>query len=173
MLVSRFGHVLLGVATLALVVTGCGRSPGSSGGPEIGGAAYIAAVEPFLPPPPPQRPPADERDVVFVVPLDGRALPLKVQIEVVGAFADNYDIRFVDDVDAAIDERAAHNPPQEGGLLIGLGPVTARSPHTTRIELYWSDELVEGHLVTLASTDDGWLVTGDEPVNPETLARHG
>ncbi len=169
---SRFGHVLLGVATLAFVVTGCGRSPQSTGGPEIGGAAYIAAVEPFLPPPP-HRPPADERDVVFVVPLDGRALPLRVQIEVVGAFADDYDIRFVDDIDAAIDERAAHRPPQEGGLLIGIGPVTTGPPHTARIELYWSDDVVEGHLVTLAPTDDGWQVTDDEPVTPETLTSHG
>lgn len=168
---SRFGHVLLGVATLALVVTGCGRSPQTTGDPEIGGAAYIAAVEPFLPPPP-QRPPAGERDVVFVVPLDGRALPLEVQIEVVGAFADDYDIRFVDDMDAAIDEHAAHHPPQEGGLLIGLGPVTGGPPHVSRIELYWSDDAVEGHLVTLAPTDDGWQVVGDEPVNPETLTRH-
>lgn len=168
---SRFGHVLLGVATLALMVTGCGRSPQSTGGPEIGSAAYIAAVEPFLPPLP-HRPPADERGVVFVVPLDGRALPLEVQIEVVGAFADDYDIRFVDDVDAAIDERAPHHPPQEGGLLIGMAPVTAVSPHSTRIELYWSDDVVEGHLVTLALTDDGWQVTGDESVTPETLSRH-
>ncbi len=169
--VSRFGHVLLGVAMLALVVTGCGRSPRGTGGVEIGGAAYIAAVEPFLPSPP-HPPPANERNVVFVVPLDGRALPLEVQIEVVGAFADNYDIRFVDDVAAALDERGAHRPPQEGGLLIGLGPVTTGPPHTTRIELYWSDDAVEGHLVTLAPTDVGWQVTSDEPVTPETLAGH-
>lgn len=169
---SRFGHVLLGVATLALVVTGCGRSSQSTGGPEIGGAAYIAAVEPFLPPPP-ERPPADERDVVFVVPLDGRALPLEVQIEVVGAFADDYDIRFVDDIDAAIDERAAHKPPQEGGLLIGMAPVTAGPPYSTRIELYWSEDAVEGHVVSLAPADGGWQVTGDEQVPPETLTRHG
>jgi len=110
--------------------------------------------------------------VVFVVPLDGNALPLGVQIEIVGAFADEYDVRFVDDMDAAIDERSDGHPPQEGGLLVGMGPVTAEPPHTTRVELYWSADLVEGHLLTLAMADDGWRVTGDEQVVPESLARH-
>lgn len=109
---------------------------------------------------------------MFVVPLDGQALPLAVQIEVVGAFADDYDVRFVDVVEAALDEHSASHAPQEGGLLIGLGPVTAEPPHTTRIELYRNADLVEGHLVTLAATDDGWHVTDDEPVAPEALAHH-
>ncbi len=170
---SRFGRLLLGVATVALAVTGCGRSPqGSDGGPPLGGGAYVAALRPFLPPPPAPVPRDQKRDVVFVVPLDGDALPLEVQIEVVGAFADGYDVRFVDDIDAAIDEQDAHRPPQEGGLLVGVGPVTADPPHTVRIELYWNDDLVEGHQLTLARSDDGWEVTGDEPVTAEALARH-
>ncbi|MEZ5407521.1 MAG: hypothetical protein R2761_05800 [Acidimicrobiales bacterium] len=168
---SRFGRLLLGAATLVLVVAGCGRSPGPSGSPEIDGTAYIAALRPFLPRPA-SAAPGDKRDVVFVVPLDGNALPLQAQIDVVGAFADDYDVRFVDDMDAAIDERGARKPPQEGGLLIGMGPVTSEPPHTTRIELYWNADRIEGHLVTLATTSDGWQVTGDEPVTPEALARH-
>lgn len=163
--------MLIGVASLALAVTGCGRSPQETGdGAAIDGDAYIAALRPFLPEPPGPR--EEKRDVVFVVPLDGEALPLELQIEVVGAFADDYDVRFVDDIDAAIDERGAGRPPLEGGLLIGVGPVTADPPHTTRIELYWSDDVVEGHQLTLAASDDGWEVTGDEPVAAETLARH-
>ena len=169
--VSRFGRLLLGAATLVLVMAGCGRSPELSGSPEIDGRAYIAALRPFLPHPP-SRAPGEKRDVVFVVPLDGNALPLTAQIEVVSAFADDYDVRFVDDIEAAIDEHGARRPPQEGGLLIGVGPVTTEPPHTTRIELYRNADLIEGHLVTLALTDDGWQVTGDEPVTPEALARH-
>ena len=169
---SLFGRLFLGVAVLALAVTGCGRSPQGAGGPEADGAAYIAALRPFLPQPAPE-PRPEKRAVVFVLPLDGEALPLELQIEVVGAFADDYDVRFVDDIDAAIDERGAHHPPQEGGLLIGVGPVTADPPHTTRVELYWNDEAVEGHVMTLAEADDGWSVVGDDPVTPETLIRHG
>lgn len=169
---SRFGRLLLGVATFALAVTGCGRSPQETGdGTEIDSGAYIAALRTFLRQPAPE-PRGEKRDVVFVVPLDGEALPLKLQIEVVGAFADDYDLRFVDDIDAAIDERGAGRPPLDGGLLIGVGPVTADPPHTTRIELYWNDDVVEGHQLTLAASDDGWEVTGDEPVAAETLARH-
>lgn len=153
---------------MMMAACGGGGTPGPTDPApvDVPAEAYATVVERYLSPPDVE----DERTVVYVVPVSGDALSLDTQVAVVNELAELYDVRFVDDVDAAVDDDSTDVPPRDEGMLIGLGRISADPPHTVRVELYRERDRVTGHLLTLDhDAGDHWVVVGDESVAPEVL----
>lgn len=165
---------VLAAASLAVVAPACdGGADGSvSTNPaavEIDASAYVTVIARFLPP----SLDPESRPVVYVVPVSGDALPLETQVAVIEALAAGHDIRFVDQVDAALDAESSEEPPRDEGTLIGLGRITPEPPHQVRVELYRGRDRVSGHLLTLRNDGGAWVVADAETVTPEVLVGDG
>ncbi|MEO6570204.1 MAG: hypothetical protein ABIO83_01520 [Ilumatobacteraceae bacterium] len=155
------------LAIVAMIVVACGgKDPGPNDAPPpVGAAGYSAAIAEFLPPEP-----ADgTRPVVYIARLGGEPFPLEVQIELIAAVEETHDLRFVDDIDAAVDVEETDAPARDDGMLMGVGTIAASPPHVVRIELYTDAGQIEAHKVTLSVHDDVWRVDTTEPVDPEVL----
>jgi hypothetical protein len=135
---------------------------------EFGAEVYTMVIERFLPPPDP-----DAAPVVYVVPVNGDPLGLDLQVAVIDALSDGYDVRFVDEVAAAVDDGSSDEPPRDEGMLIGLGRIASEPPHTIRVERYEDSDRVDGHLLTLEQRAGTWVVADEETVTPEVLIGDG
>ena len=83
-------------------------------------------------------------DVVYVVEREGVSISLEVQIDVVNALSDWAEIRFIDELDEAIDSGEPHQPVRANSVLVGLGAVpdgpTSVAVMADRYE--YADELI-------------------------------
>lgn len=96
--------------------------------------------------------------VLFIEAFDADGIDLQVQVEVVGSFIQQYEIRFVDDRDEAVELDLDGLPVRVNSLLIGLGPIVLDGPVNVRSELYLSKEVLSAYRYTLAGSDDSWLI---------------
>jgi hypothetical protein len=171
--IRRLTTVAALAIALAAVVAACdgdGGSPTSEPPPvEIGADAYVTVIARFLPP----SLDPESLPVVYVVPVSGDALPLETQVAVIEALAAGHDVRFVDQVDAALDAASSEEPPRDEGTLIGLGRIQPEPPHQVRVELYRGRDRVSGHLLTLRNESGAWVVADAETVTPEVLVGDG
>lgn len=138
---------------------------GSGSAEPVGVAAYSAVIDDFLP-----DVPADgSRPVVFVARLTEHQFALEDQVAMIESVGEPYDLRFVDDVDAAIDDGDPETPTREEGLLLGIGTISASAPHVVRVEVYSTAGPIDAHKLTLSVRDDVWRVDASESVEPEVL----
>lgn len=157
--------VLLGVVASACDGGDAGDPPTSTEAPTPNADAYGAALATVLDDPPPED---DERTVVFVVPLDD-GVDIDTQAALIDRFAEAYDVRFVDELAAAVQEGEPNMPPRDDGVVVGMGTITLEPPHRVRLERYRSSGDVQASRVTLEPDDDGWHVAMTEPVPAEVL----
>ena len=169
----HIGVSLAILSTLVLVACDDGTTaepPTSTAAPKPDASAYHTALASVLDDPPP--PPDGERTVVFLVPL-GEAIGIDTQAAVIDSFADAYDVRFVDDLAAAIVKSDPAHPPRDDGTVLGIGTIDREPPHLVRLEHYRSVDDVDAVLLTLEFRDDRWVVAITEPVPAEVLADAG
>ena len=131
----------------------------------VGADAYSTVIDEFLPPVPDE----GTRPVVYIARLGDEPFPLEHQIAMIEVLEPSHDLRFVDDVEAAVDGKNSDAPPRDDGLLLGVGTISAGEPHVVRVEVYTSAGRIEAHKVTLSVRDDTWRVDTSEPVDPEVL----
>ena len=164
-------RVAVALAAVVALLGGCGGGDGSGREPPEppGADAYATVIGRFLPP----AIDPDALPVVYVVPVNGEALALSDQVAVIDALSGVGDVRFVDDVDAAVDEESFDQPPRDEGMLVGLGRFSAEAPYTSRVELYRGLDHVDGRLLTVRNDDGRWVVIDAEPVEPEVLGGVG
>lgn len=112
--------------------------------------------------------PEDERTVVFLVPL-GDDLGIETQAAVIDSFTESYDIRFVDDLAAAVDGEDPAHPPREEGIVLGIGTIDRVPPHVVRLERYRSVDDVDATLLTLEFRHERWRVAMTDQVPAEVL----
>ena len=158
--------LLLAVVALA-VVSGCGGDDDGVG--PVGADAYTVVIDEFLPPVPSD----GSRPVVFVARLGEEPFALEDQVAMIAAVEESFDLRFVDDIDAAVDNEDSDAPTREDGLLLGIGTISTAVPHVVRVEVYRAAGMVDAHTVTLTVRDDVWRVDTSEPVEPEVLVGDG
>ena len=133
--------------------------------PEPNADAYGAALGVVLDA---TTPPEEDRTVVFVVPLD-ETVDIDTQASVIDRFAEAYDVRFVDELGAAVDGDDPRRPPREDGIVIGLGAITLQPPHRVRLEEYGAADEVRATRVELELDGEVWMVARTDPVPAEVL----
>lgn len=148
---------------------GSADPPPSDTAPEPGIDTYVIAIESVVgePDPTPDEPP-DPLPVLYLVPL---AEPMSIddQATVIESFSASHDVRFVDELAAAVDPEQPGRTPRDDAIVLGLGPIDPQPPHLLRIEQYHSATDVEATRLTLAYVIDHWVVTMTEPVPAEAL----
>jgi hypothetical protein len=160
--VKRWRRSLLAVVAL-VAVSGCGGDDDGAG--PVGADGYTAVIDDFLPPVPSD----GDRPVVFVARLGEEPFALEDQVAMIAAVEESYDLRFVDDIAAAVDNEDSDAPPRDDGLLLGIGTISTAVPHVVRVEVYRAAGMVDAHTVTLTVRGDVWRVDTSEPVDPEVL----
>lgn len=150
---------------LATAVVACGGGDEGDDPVAITAAAYSAVIDEFLPPDGFD----DELPVVYVARLGEEAFPLEDQVAMLERVQDTHDLRFVDDIAAALDDQDLDESPRDDGLLIGVGTISARPPHVVRVEVYEDADRVDASKVTLSLRNDEWRVDTSEPVDAEGL----
>lgn len=154
------------LVALAGLMTVAGCSSGDDGGaPPVGADGYSTAIHGFLPPAPDD----GSRPVVYIARLGDDPFPLEDQVAMIDAVAESHDLRFVDDVDAAVDGEDPDAPPRDDGLLLGVGTISAATPHVVRIEVYATVGSIDAHKLTLTVRNEVWRVDTIEPIDPEVL----
>lgn len=149
------------VALIAL--SGC---TGGSDGPErVGVGGYSAVIDEFLPPVPDE----ESRPVVYVARLAEDPFALEDQVAMIQVVEETHDLRFVDDIVAAIDDEDPEAPPRDDGLLFAIGTISTSPPHVVRVEVYSAADRIDAYKVSLSVRDDVWQVDATEPVDPEVL----
>ena len=166
----RRSRLTAGAIAFAALVGGaaCGDDEDPAAKPDSVEAvadAYVAALDATLPPTDEGADPV----VVYVWQFAEKPMSLDDQVVVIDDLAERYDVRFVDEVDAAVDPDVTLAPPRDDGLLVGLGPVTVDAPHTVRVEIYANEDAIEAVVLTLVRRDELWTVTAEETVEPEVL----
>lgn len=153
--------------------TGSADPPPPDTEPAPGVATYVIAIASVVgePDPSPDEPPGP-LPVLFLVPL---AEPMSIddQATVIESFSASHDIRFVDELAAAVDIDEPGRPPRDDAVVLGLGPIDPEPPHRLRVEQYRSDDDVEAALLTLEYEVDRWVVITADPVPAEALADVG
>lgn len=139
--------------------------PGAGEDPAPNGDTYAAALASVLDT---GGTAADPLPVVYVVPLEA-ALDIEAQAAVIGAFADSHDVRFVDELAAAVDGERPGHPPRDDAIVVALGPIAATPPYQVRLEQYHTEADVDAALLTLDYRTDRWVVLATEPVPAEAL----
>ena len=84
----------------------------------------------------------EELPVVFIEAFDADGIALEVQVEVVSSFAEQYEIRFIDHRDEALETDLEDLPVSANSILIGLGPIVLDGTVDVRSELYLSTDVV-------------------------------
>lgn len=158
-------HRRTAVAAFALLAAACGDASPATGPPEPDAEAYRSVLATTLTTP---ADPVVEPVVVYLVALDG-AVDIGTQASMIEAFADWYDIRFVDELAAAVDETDPALPPRDDAVIIGLGTIATEPPHQVRVEEYHSITDVGATLLTLTFDGDRWVVATTVPVPAEVL----
>ena len=157
---SRSGVVLLAAAlTVAAACDGASDEP-----TEVGVDAYNLVVAEFLPPAAGED---EDRPVVFVAKLGDEPFELDAQVAMIESVEESHDLRFVDSIDAAVDDEDAE--PRDDGLLLGVGTVAPVAPHLVRVEVYTGVDEPTAFLLTLRVDADRWRIQTSEPVEPEVL----
>lgn len=159
---KRWPRVLLAFVALA-AVTAC--DGGDDGDDPVDAAGYTAVLDEFLPPVPLD----GYRPVVFVARLDEDPFALTDQVAMIATVEEDFDLRFVDNIDAAVDDNDADASPRDDGLLFGIGTIPSTAPHVVRVEIYKAADRVDAYKVTLTIRDGVWQVDTSEPVDPEVL----
>ena len=158
----RWRHCV--IAAIAMVaVSACDNSDDDTR--PIGAEAYSAAIDEFLP----AAPDDGTRPVVYIAHLGDKPFPLEHQVAMIEVVEKTHDLRFVDDVKAAVDPEHSDAPPRDDGLLLGVGTISAVDPHVVRVEIYAAAGRIEAHKVTLSVRNDAWRVDTSEPIDPEVL----
>ncbi|MDJ0768296.1 MAG: hypothetical protein QNJ12_05860 [Ilumatobacter sp.] len=157
----RFAGV--GLAMVGLVA--CGDTGPLSSGDAVDAATYEAVIDRFMPPPRS----SGSTQVVYVAGVGGATLSLDDQVKIIDSFEAEYDVRFVDDFDAAVDPDLDGAPPRDDGVLIGVGKITDAPPHTVRVEVYVAADEIDAQLVTVVHQAGVWVIDAVEPVEPEVL----
>jgi hypothetical protein len=158
---------LTAILTAALVLIGCGDSP------EVDNVARDAAIYRSVIADVVDRSGVDLDDsenlpVLFIEAFDADGIAIEVQVEIVNRFIEQYEIRFIDDHDEAIETDLVDLPVQANSLLIGLGPIVPGGTVDVRSELYLSADAISAFRYTLAGGDDRWVTVGDpEEIEPE------
>lgn len=178
---SRTAHVSFALLTLGMLwaIAGCDRTESeepspADGAPPPGAATYEVAIAEVLgrPDEPGADPPTDPLPVVYLVPLDD-AMGIDDQASVIDFFATSHDVRFVDDLAAAIDVETPGSPPRDAATVLAVGAVDPHPPHLLRIEQYHTAADIDATLLTLAYVVDRWVVTAAESVPAEALTDVG
>lgn len=105
--------------------------------------------------------------VLFVEALGPDGIPLEVQVELVSGFVEEYEIRFIDDFDEAVEAELPGLPVREGSLLIGLGDVDVEETAEVHSEVYLRTDDVRGFGYTLVDLGGlRWDIVGG-PVDAE------
>lgn len=110
-----------------------------------------------------------EAPVVFIETLGSDAIALETQVEVVAQLAETYEIRFIDDLDEAVEIDVEGWPVRSNSLLIGLGPIQVDDETEVRGEVYLRADDVRAFRYSLeARSDDTWtLARPPEKAEPE------
>jgi hypothetical protein len=108
---------------------------------------------------------------LFIEALGAEGIALEVQIEVVSAFVELFEVRFIDRRDEAIEVDLPGLPVRSGSLLIGLGPIVVDEVTDVRVELYVDQEEIRGYGYTMVADGKGeWTTAGSPtPIEPEGL----
>ena len=107
--------------------------------------------------------PDGEVPVVFIETLGPQDIALQTQVEVIAKLADTYDIRFIDDLDEAIELDVDRRPVRMNSLLIGLGPIQVEDKAEVRGEVYVNADEIHAFRYSLVSEGgdgDGWTLGG-------------
>jgi hypothetical protein len=170
---------LLGAATILFAlgtIAACDRTgddPPPDDEPIPGADAYLAVLTGILidtddAPAGTDDEPPDPLPVVFLVALDA-PLDIGDQAAIIQGFDTTHDIRFVDDLDAAVDDELTGRPPRDDALVLGVGTIALQPPHLLRIERYETEDRIEATLLTLEYDAGAWVVITAEPVPAESL----
>ncbi len=110
-----------------------------------------------------------EVPVVFIETLGSDAIALETQVEVIAQLAETYEIRFIDDLDEAVEIDVDGWPVRSNSLLIGLGPIQVDDKTEVRGEVYRrAGEIRAFRYSLVARTDGGWTLAGPpEEAEPE------
>lgn len=113
------------------------------------------------------------RPVLFVEALGSDQIPLRVQVAVVNGLIEQYEIRFIDDRDEAVEVGLPGVPVRAGSLLIGIGDIVGDETAHVRAEFYVRIDQVQGFDYTLRDAGGGNWNFVDSPagVEPEGLVR--
>lgn len=112
----------------------------------------------------------EEVPVVFIEAFGADGIPLQVQVEVVAGFIEQYEIRFIDERDEAIEVGVPGSTVEFGGVLIGLDPIIGDDTADVHAEIYVSsDEITAYDYTMVPGGEDGWSVVGD----PRSVAPEG
>ena len=112
----------------------------------------------------------DGLPVLFIEAFDADGIALEVQVEVVSSFIEQYEIRFIDHRDEAVEIDLDGLPVRANSLLIGLGPIVADGTINVRGELYLSTYAVSAYRYTLEGRGDTYSIIGvPEEIEPEGL----
>lgn len=160
----RWRSSLLVVLTIASV-WGCGGGGGDDGPDPVGAAGYSTVIGDFLP----TVTVDGDRPVVYIARLAAEPFALEDQVTMIEAVEESHDLRFVDDIEAAVDREDPEAPPRDDGLLLGIGTISAVAPHVVRVEVYTTAGRVDASKVTLTGHDDVWRVDTIESIDPEVL----
>lgn len=172
---SRRTMVRTVVATGAvLVLAGCpngDESPEVSRDSKIYGAVIADVANQFeLGEPVP-----DKEPVLFVESFAPDGVPLRVQVELIGDFADDYEMRFVDERAEAVQEDIEDRPVRVGNAFVGVGRIVDEDPDdesvTMRIEVYVDESNLRAYRYKVTERDDDWDIDGSpEEIEPEGFA---
>ena len=109
----------------------------------------------------------EDLPLIYVEAIGPDGIPLAVQIEVVGGLVEQYEIRFIDHLDEAIEAELPGSPVRDGSLLIGLGDVDIDRLAEVHAEVYRRDDDIRGFGFTLEEVEElRWDVV-DTPVDVE------
>lgn len=137
--------------------------------PKAGADAYVAAIASRLDAP---EVTPDPLPVVYVVPLDD-PIALEIQAAIIEQLAETHDVRFVDELSAAIDIDEPGSPPRDDAVIVGIGTPLPEPPHRLRLEVYRTANQIDATLLTLAYQQERWVVVAAEPVPAEVLIDAG
>lgn len=162
------GHRIGAIVLCAALLAGCGAD--SDSGDSLVAEAYIVVLDWVLAATESAPDPAsDDLPLVFVESLGPGEIDLGVQVEIVGHFEEDVDIRFIDIRTEALDESDGA-PVRDGGLLVGLGAVPLTGPLDIRGEIYRTADSVVGYRFRLdRSGETPVLIKPPEQVEPEGL----
>lgn len=112
----------------------------------------------------------DDVSIVYVVEFDDEPLSVDDQVAVIQELADEYDLRFVDEIEAVagIAEDGSYTPPLDGPL-VAIGQLNDdRDVVVVRAEVMSSTADADAWQISLRGTDDVRVVAIEE-TEPELL----